>query len=49
MLVDPEDQNDWEATFSLSLPESRAENRPVIRFTGVRAVGAPEPIVGDTP
>ena len=49
MLVDPEDQNDWEATFTLSLPESRAENRPVIRFTGVRAVGAPEPIVGDTP
>jgi hypothetical protein len=42
MLVDPADQNDWEATFSLSLPESRAGNRPVFRFTGVRAVGATE-------
>ena len=42
MLVDPDDQNDWEASFSLSLVESRAENRPVLRFTGVRAVGAAE-------
>jgi hypothetical protein len=40
VLADTEEQNDWEARFSVSLDRSRAENRPVIEFVGVRPVGA---------
>jgi hypothetical protein len=32
MLIDPAEQNDWEATFTVLLAQSRAENRAVIRF-----------------
>jgi hypothetical protein len=39
MLVDPAEQNDWETTFTVLLVQSRAENRPVIRFDAVRPVG----------
>jgi len=39
MLIDPADQNDWEVTFTVLLAPSRAENRPVLRFDGVRAIG----------
>ncbi len=41
MLVDYEGLNDWEAVFTVSLAESRAENRAVVRFVAVRLVGAP--------
>ncbi|HEX2855381.1 MAG TPA: DUF3516 domain-containing protein [Opitutaceae bacterium] len=34
MLIDPEERNDWEARFIVSLAESRAANRPVLRFDG---------------
>ncbi len=40
VLADPADQNDWETTFTLSIPASRAENRPILRFVGVGPVGA---------
>jgi hypothetical protein len=40
MLVDAEEQNDWEAIFSVPHAESRAENRAVVRFVEVRPVGA---------
>ncbi|HYP16016.1 MAG TPA: DUF3516 domain-containing protein, partial [Opitutus sp.] len=39
VLVDPEEQNDWEATFVVSLSESRTQNRPMLRFGGVRPIG----------
>ncbi|MBI5693567.1 MAG: DUF3516 domain-containing protein [Verrucomicrobia bacterium] len=41
VLVDPEGNNDWEARFTVSLVESRAENRAVVRFTTVAPIGAP--------
>ncbi len=40
MLVDPDEQNDWEARFTVLLDNSRAENRPVLQFESVRPVGA---------
>jgi len=40
MLADPAEQNDWEATFTVLLAESRAENRPVLRLDAVRPVGS---------
>jgi superfamily II RNA helicase len=40
ILVDLEEQNDWEARFTVSLPDSRAQNRAVLRFVEVRPVGA---------
>jgi len=39
MLIDPADQNDWEVTFTVLLAPSRAENRVVLRFNGVRSIG----------
>jgi hypothetical protein len=39
VLVDTEEQNDWEARFIVSLAQSRAENRAVVRFDGVAPVG----------
>ena len=39
VLVDPEGVNDWEACFAVSLPESRAANRPVLRFENVARIG----------
>ena len=39
VLADVEEQNDWEARFSVSLEKSRAENRPVVEFIEVRPVG----------
>jgi len=39
ILADTEAQNDWEARFTVSLPESRTENRAVVRFIAVRPVG----------
>lgn len=39
ILVDAEGINDWEAIFTVSLAESRAQNRAVVRFEAVRAVG----------
>jgi hypothetical protein len=35
VLVDPEEKNDWEAHFTVSLPDSKAANRPVLRFSEV--------------
>jgi superfamily II RNA helicase len=39
VLADYEELNDWEARFTISLTESRAENRVVARFESVRPVG----------
>lgn len=38
VLVDFEELNDWEATFSVSLAESRAADRVMLRFEGVGAI-----------
>lgn len=40
MLVDLEGANDWEALFVVSLAESRAEDRAVVRLAAVRPVSA---------
>ena len=39
VLVDPEGQDDWEAHFVVSLPDSRAANRAVLRFEEVGPIG----------
>ena len=39
MLIDAEEQNDWETRFTVLLAESRAENRAVVRFERVELVG----------
>ncbi|PTY05785.1 DUF3516 domain-containing protein [Opitutaceae bacterium EW11] len=41
VLVDPADQNDWEARFSVPLDASRAQARPVVRWEGISRVGNP--------
>ncbi|MDB6093107.1 MAG: ski2-like helicase [Verrucomicrobia bacterium] len=40
VLIDPAGLNDWEARFTVSLPESRAENRVVLRFDRLAPVGS---------
>jgi len=40
MLVDSEEQNDWEALFTVSLKDSRAENRAIVRFVRVQKLGS---------
>jgi superfamily II RNA helicase len=40
VLIDPTDQNDWEANFTISLTESRTAHRAIIHFDGVNAIGA---------
>ncbi|MEY4938728.1 MAG: hypothetical protein RIQ93_463 [Verrucomicrobiota bacterium] len=40
MLIDPAEHNDWEARFTVSLVESRAQNRAVMQFEKVGVVGA---------
>jgi len=40
VLVDPKERNDWEAHFVVSLIDSRAANRPVLRFEGVAPIGS---------
>jgi hypothetical protein len=40
VLVDPEEQNDWEAVFTVSLEASRIESRAALRFDGVGPIGA---------
>jgi hypothetical protein len=47
VLVDPEERNDWEVSFILSLPESRAANRPVLRFESLLPVGTYESAAGE--
>ena len=39
VLVDTENANDWEVVFVVSLTESRAEDRAVVRLVAVRTVG----------
>ena len=39
VLIDAEEYNDWEATFTISLAESRAQNRAVVSFRGVGPIG----------
>jgi hypothetical protein len=38
ILVDPDDQNDWEARFLLDLPATRAAARPVLRLEAVASL-----------
>jgi len=40
VLIDSQDLNDWELRFSLSLAESRAQIRPVLRFEGAGPIGS---------
>jgi superfamily II RNA helicase len=40
VLIDASDANDWEASFTVSLSDSRATNRAVLRFEGVAVIGA---------
>jgi hypothetical protein len=39
VLVDAEGANDWEAVFAVSLTQSRAEDRAVVRLVAVRPIG----------
>jgi superfamily II RNA helicase len=39
VLVDAEEQNDWEARFVVSISESRAQARAVVRFVEVKPIG----------
>ena len=39
VLIDPGDQNDWEARFAVPIPQSRAQNRAVVAFEDVRPIG----------
>ncbi len=39
VLVDVDEQNDWEARFIVSLEKSRAENRAALEFVEVKLVG----------
>jgi len=39
VLVDGEERNDWEARFTVSLAESRAQGRAVVRFENAEPVG----------
>ena len=41
ILADPEENNDWEARFSVSLNASRAENRAAVNFLEIKPVGEP--------
>jgi len=40
ILVDPDDTNDWEARFVVSMTASRAAQRPIVKFETVAPVGA---------
>ena len=40
VLVDLADENDWEARFTVSLAESRSQNRAVLQFVSIGPVGA---------
>jgi superfamily II RNA helicase len=42
VLIDAEEDNDWEARFTVSLAESRVAGRAVIRFEGVGEIGQNE-------
>lgn len=39
VLIDPQEQNDWEARFIVPLAEARTQNRAVVRFESVAAIG----------
>ena len=39
VLIDSADQNDWETRFVVALPDSRAQNRAVVRFEAVAPIG----------
>jgi hypothetical protein len=39
VLIDSEELNDWEAQFSVSLPDSRVANRAVVKFDRVAPIG----------
>lgn len=41
VLVDADENNDWEVRFTVSLSESRAQNRAVVHFVAVEPIGAP--------
>lgn len=40
VLIDFEEHNDWEVRFLVSLTDSRAQNRAVVRFESVSPIGA---------
>jgi hypothetical protein len=40
VLIDAEEHNDWEATFTVDLAASRTENRAVVSFCGVQPIGS---------
>ncbi|MFA5263524.1 MAG: DUF3516 domain-containing protein [Opitutaceae bacterium] len=40
VLIDTGDCNDWELHLSLSLADSRAQNRPVLSFAGIAPIGS---------
>lgn len=39
MLIDPDDQNDWQALFRIDWPASRTGHRAVLSFVGVEPLG----------
>ena len=40
VLIDSSEQNDWETRFTVSLAESRSQNRAVVRFDVLTPIGA---------
>jgi hypothetical protein len=38
MLIDAEEHNDWEVRLTVSLGESRAQNRAIVRFEAITAL-----------
>ena len=40
VLVDPEEQNDWELVFTVDLAASRATQSAVVRLVELRPIGA---------
>ncbi len=43
VLIDADGQNDWEVRFTISLAQSRTENRAAARFDGVSQIGTYNP------
>ncbi len=41
VLIDTQELNDWEAGFTVSLADSRAQNRAVVRFEAAAPIGTP--------
>ena len=39
MLIDPQEENDWMAEFTVDLPASKEKHQPVITLKAIRRIG----------